>query len=64
MHRIARNRLAHPLHPFGRVEPAVAELHQPPGGIPDGDGARVVGVIGGGEVGREAVREGEGLKGG
>ena len=60
----ARNRLVHPFHPFGRVEPAVAKFHQPSGRVGDGDGARVVDVVGGGDVGREAVREGEGLEGG
>ena len=53
-----------PVDPFGWVEPAVAEFDEAAGCLGDGDGARVAGVAGGGEVGREAFGEGEGLEGG
>ena len=61
---IAGDRLAHPFHPFGRVQPAVAKFDQPTRGSSDGVGARVVRVVGGGDIWREAVREREGLEGG
>ena len=60
---VAGNRFLQPLHPFGRVEPAVAEGDQAAGGLGDGAGAGVVGVGGRGDVGGEAVGEGEGLEG-
>ena len=60
---VAGNRFLHPFHPFGRVEPAVAEGDQAAGGLGDGDGAGVFGVCGGGDVGGEAVGEGEGFEG-
>ena len=61
---VSRQQFAHPLHPFGRVEPAVAKLDQPPRGFGDGDRTRVACIAGGGNIGRKAVREGEGLEGG
>ena len=57
--RIAGNGYVDPFHPFGRVEPAVAEFDQPPRGLCDGNGARVVRVVGGGDVWRKADREPE-----
>ena len=60
---VAGNGFVRPLHPFGRVEPAVAEGDQAAGGLGDGDGAGVFGVSRGGDVGGEAVGEGEGFEG-
>ena len=51
-----------PVDPFGRVEPAVAAADEAAGGL--GDGARVVGIAGGGDVGSQAFGEREGLEGG
>ena len=53
-----------PLHPFGRIEPAVAEFNQPPCGMSDGGGTRVVRIVGGRDIGREPAREREVLEGG
>ena len=53
-----------PVEPLGRVEPAVAEVDEAAGGLGDGDGARVVGIAGGGSVGRQDVGECEDLEGG
>ena len=61
--RIAGGGLLQPFDPFGRVKPAVAQFDEAAGGFGDGDGARVFGVVGGGNVRREALREEEGLEG-
>ena len=61
--RIAGDGLVHPFHPLRRVEPSVAQLHQPPRRIRDGDGLRIVGIGGGGDVWREPSGEWEGLEG-
>ena len=39
---IACNRLVDPLDPFGRVEPAVAQFDQPPGGLGNGNGVWIM----------------------
>ena len=61
--RIAGDRFVHPLDPLGRVEPPVAQLDEPAGGFRDGGGARVVRVVGGGDVRCQAGRERERLEG-
>ncbi len=61
---IARHdlRLAH--DQVGGIEPVLAQLVQPRRGRRDRLRARIVGIIGGGNVGRQAFGEGEGLEGG
>ena len=61
--RIAWDWLVHPLDPLGWIEPAVTQLDEPPHGPGDGGSARVVRIVGGGNAGRETVREGESLEG-
>ena len=60
--RIAGGRLVHPLHPFRRIEPSVAQLDQSPRGSGDGGGTRVIRSVGGRNVGRESIREREGFE--
>ena len=43
--RIAGDRLIYPLHPFGRVEPAVTQFDQPPGSFSNGNSGRIAGGI-------------------
>ena len=49
--RIAGNRFIDPLHPLGRVEPAVTEFDEPPSRGSDGLRAWVRGIVGRGHVG-------------
>ena len=46
--QVARGWFVHPLDPFGRVEPATAELHESARGLRDSFGARVASVGGSG----------------
>ena len=61
--RISRSRLVHPLNPFGRVEPSVAQFDEPAGGLRDRGRARIPLVVGRGHFGRQAGRERERLEG-
>ena len=54
--------LAH--HQVLGVEPVLAQFVQPRGGGGDRLRARIVGIIGGGDVGGQAFGEGEGFEGG
>lgn len=61
---IARHHLGDAADQIGRIEPVFAQFIQPCRGGRDFLGARVGGVGGGGNVGGQAVREGEGFEGG
>ena len=50
---IAGNGFVDPFHPFGRVEPAVAEGDEPLGRFGNGRGARVFGIVRGRDVRRQ-----------
>ena len=60
---VARYGFLDPLNPFGRVQPAVAERDQVPGGIGNGNRTWVRGVIGRWDAGFQSCRERECLKG-
>ncbi len=62
--RIPRDRLLHLLYPLRRIQPPVTQFDQPASGLGNGEGEGVVGVFGGGDVGRQPFGEQEGLKGG
>ena len=60
---IAGDRLVYPLHPFGRIEPTVAQLDQPPGGLGNSNGVWIVGIVGSRNVGRQPGWKWKRLKG-
>ena len=61
--RISRSRLVHPLDPFRRVEPPVAQFDKSARGLRDRGRAGVPLVVGRGYVRRQAGRERERLEG-
>ena len=61
---IAGHWFVHPLYPFRRVEPAVAQFNQPSGGLGNGDSVWIVGIVDGGNVRRQSVWKRERLEGG
>ena len=62
--RVVGAQLFGPLNPFGRVEPSVSQLYEPPRRLGDGKGVGVGSVVGGGYVGRQPFGEGKALEGG
>src|ERR1700719_2488647 len=60
---IARHHLGHPLAQIGRFQPRLPQVVQPPSRLRDGYRAGVVSILGGWDVGRQAIREGKRFKG-